>query len=284
MSENQLSNLCDRVITDSKSRKSQDFLALHVKSLVLIFGGFGKTWDAALKNALIVLKACSKVDRLALPGYGFRSGDSEIGSATQTFREFVAGSNLSPRQLFIGGALFPRDQQHFSCSIFQNVTHLELPCPCLWDRWDWNGLRYLTNLTHLSTFVYRGSVGLDWVSKTVAMSPRHLRVFIFWVGPLNSPPSDEMELIRDGGVDPRVVLGSIGDSHSGVPVHPYTVFLCYEDFTCRKYSSQNDRWDFWTFAEGIVDERLQRNLQVRCLATLYSCCVLNPDYAKAAST
>ena len=265
LSENQLSNLCNRVITvtDSKSRKPQDFFALHVKSLVLglIFYGIGAAGDESVKNLLILLKACAKIDKLAFPGYGFGHGATE--SLTQTFEKFLAGDNLSPRHLFIEGRIFPRDHRHFHSSIFQNVTHLELPCLSPRHTWDWDGLGQLARLTHLSTFSHNTQpVGVDWFLKTVAMFPRQLRVFILWTGEMYSLPSDEVtDLIRGGGVDTRVVLGILSDPEDleHVVVQPGVLFLDYENFDLRIYTPQNHRPDFWALAEEIVDKRLQRN-------------------------
>jgi hypothetical protein len=96
--------------------------------------------------------------------------------------------------------------------------------------------------------------------------PRHLRVFIAWI---ETPHTDlfreELEAIRDGDVDPRLVHGCIAEAHSVDNWrHPYTVVSSYPSFLDDdKYSALSDYRDFWALAEDIVEERRRKKLEVR---------------------
>jgi hypothetical protein len=129
---------------------------LHVKSLVLVFGTFFDTYDVQFVRTIAVLKLCSNIETLALPGFFAHALQR---NALRELQKFMTFPGLSPRRLHIGSSLFARDQQHFFHPIFRQVTHLEFLCKASRpEKWDWSTLRRLPQLTHLSIHMPDGEI------------------------------------------------------------------------------------------------------------------------------
>lgn len=211
---------------------------------------------------MAVLKLCSNVETLALPGFFAHTRQRDV---LRDFKKFMTSPRLSPRRLHIGSPVFPRDQLHLSHPIFHRVTHLEfLSKETISKGWDWSTLRCLVHLTHLS--VYRPFRKIEFrrgAEEILAVCSQHLRVFILWVD-LDFPPADdEVNSICSGHVDPRLVLGFADlEMNNDINLSPYTMTRLYDSLIYFKHVPQDGglyrtRLNFWTKAEEIIENRNQ---------------------------
>ncbi|KAJ2929606.1 hypothetical protein H1R20_g7496, partial [Candolleomyces eurysporus] len=250
--DSQLATFHRQYIRSSKWRKPRQFFELHVKSLILVFGALHKSYDSDFVVAMAILKLCSNVETLALPGF---FSHVKQRNALRDLQKFMTSPGLSPRRLYIGSTLFPRKQLHFSHPIFQRVTHLEF---LRWvthsEKWGWSTLRCLTHLTHLSLLFEPNREGAccKWAGRISTLCSQHLRVFILWVD--SCIPEDQVEAIRSGSIDSRLVLGYLDvEPEYTSPMGPYTMD--------ESPHSSSDRQDFWADAEDIIESRRQAKLQ-----------------------
>jgi hypothetical protein len=185
-------------------RKPREFFDLHVKSLVLVFGTFFDTYDVQFVRTIAVLKLCSNVETLALPGFA----RALHRNALRELRKFMTSPSLAHR-LHIRSSLFPRDQRHLSRPI---PSHLPAGNPSgIYMQGVPSGemgLRYFPQLTHLSVYMPYGEIAYcKWAEGVLAVCSQQFRIFILWVELEFPPTEDEANAICNGDVDSRLVLG-----------------------------------------------------------------------------
>jgi hypothetical protein len=235
-----------------------------VKYLAFLGPGSGIGGDV---DSLTILKACQGVESLHIWStiwVHFR----ERGN----FQNFITSPSitLSPRRLFIRDVLSNRrDLSHFGHAIFRNLTHLEVD---MFSKWEWDTLRELNCLTHLSLEV-DSDMDSRTVSRMVTQFPNSLKIIIFWApeylfGVRHAPGSegeildgDEavevMKSIQDGQTDQRGVLGdragNLKARSERDPQWNLDRILAWESSNASRFDAS--RKDYWTLAEELVERR-----------------------------
>lgn len=245
------SNLVARI-----SRRSSQFFASNVKSLSI-----SRDYsDLDLEDTRTVLQACPNVEWLAFWGFSRSWGKN---SALNNLHAVIVSPTLSPRRLSIMTCLFPEDQIHFSHTIFQNVTHLELVVKLEpKDEVKWDTLGTLQNLTHLS--ILPGVKLRDGISglagDIISHSPRSLRMFVIWIADSwyfveESEYFYDMRAIYEGSVDMRAVLAFLGNLPE--EYGKYSISRSLEDLLNDCAGIPKGK-DFWRLAEERIEDRRRR--------------------------
>jgi hypothetical protein len=219
-------------------------------------------------DSLTILEACQGVEWLHL-----WSNIWVYFRKKKNFQEFLTSPSitLSPRRLFIRDVLTTRrDLNHFGHRIFRNLTHLEVDMS---NRWEWDSLKELNRLTHLSIDVdfYEMDTSRT-VPRMVTQFPNSLKIIIFWApeilleaingagskGDLVVDPAVEvMKSIQDGQTDQRAVLGArtadVEARSERSPSQWNPDRILWEWGSPPSYDAFRE--DFWTLAEKIVERR-----------------------------
>jgi hypothetical protein len=254
--------LLHRTIFDPTSSKNVEYIASHVKILVLDF------LITRAKETPTLLNCCRGVETLA-----FQDDIDTNGQGSELLRWAYAMHikvsplttciDLAPKRLSIHLKHIPKDH-FFAHPIFQQVTHLEI-ARVYQGGWLFDTLSHLKQLTHISLHCdvdlsEQGQLA-KFVKQTGPSCCRGLRIIVIWTHKSFSEWRDsqhglsDIKAIQSGDVDSRAVVAYKGPAKEGEKFVEFGMIARDHNKTLYEWSGQSTGKDFWMEAEEQIEER-----------------------------